>query len=33
MKGGLPIVNMQNMYNLGAALVKQHGLPERRATS
>jgi hypothetical protein len=25
MKGGLPIVNVQNMYNLGAALVKAMG--------
>ena len=25
MKGGLPIVNIQNMYNLGAALVKAMG--------
>jgi len=25
MKGGLPIVNMQNMYNLGSALVKTMG--------
>jgi ABC-type uncharacterized transport system permease subunit len=25
MKGGLPIVSMQNMYNLGASLVKAMG--------
>jgi hypothetical protein len=25
MKGGLPIVNVQNMYNLGASLVKAMG--------
>ena len=25
MRGGLPIVNIQNMYNLGAALVKAMG--------
>ena len=25
MKGGLPIVNAQNMYNIGAALVKAMG--------
>ena len=25
MKGGLPIVSVQNMYNLGASLVKAMG--------
>ena len=25
MKGGLPIVNEQNMYNIGAAMVKNMG--------